>query len=100
MMKLYGVPPTRALRVIWLLNELGLECELIPVNVLQRENRRADFARRGTNHLPMGRTVHRPQREAPVRWRRSPPFHMNRQRSMPLTPASKVWPIANLGAVF
>jgi hypothetical protein len=27
MMKLYGTPPTRALRVIWVLNELGLEYE-------------------------------------------------------------------------
>lgn len=33
MLKLYGTPPTRALRVIWLLNELGLEYELIPVDM-------------------------------------------------------------------
>jgi glutathione S-transferase len=43
MMKLYGAPPTRALRVIWLLNELGLDYEMVPVNVLQGENRQQDF---------------------------------------------------------
>ena len=43
MMKLYGAPPTRALRVIWLLNELGLEYEMVPVDVLQGENRQQDF---------------------------------------------------------
>jgi glutathione S-transferase len=43
MMKLYGAPPTRALRVIWLLNELGLEYEMLPVDVLQGENQQRDF---------------------------------------------------------
>jgi glutathione S-transferase len=42
-MKLYGTPPTRALRVIWLLNELGLDYEMLPVDVLQGENRKEDF---------------------------------------------------------
>lgn len=42
-MKLYGTPPTRALRVIWLLNELGLEYEMLPVDVLQGENQKQDF---------------------------------------------------------
>lgn len=32
-MKLYGTPPTRALRVLWLLNELDLECEVVTVNM-------------------------------------------------------------------
>lgn len=31
-MKLYGTPPTRALRVQWLLNELGVECEVVDLN--------------------------------------------------------------------
>ena len=31
-MKLYGTPPTRAIRVQWLLNELGLECEVVDVD--------------------------------------------------------------------
>jgi len=43
MMKLYGAPPTRALRVIWLLNELGLEYEMLPVDILKGETRKQDF---------------------------------------------------------
>lgn len=33
-MKLYGTPPTRAIRVQWLLNELGVECEVVGLNPL------------------------------------------------------------------
>lgn len=43
MIKLYGTPPTRVLRVIWLLNELGLEYEIHPVDLLKGEARREDF---------------------------------------------------------
>lgn len=43
MIKLYGTPPTRALRVVWLLNELGLDYEMLPVSILQGENRQSDF---------------------------------------------------------
>ena len=43
MLKLYGTPPTRALRVIWLLNELGLEYEMVPVDLLRGEQRKLDF---------------------------------------------------------
>lgn len=43
MLKLYGTPPTRALRVIWLLNELGLEYEMVPVDLLGGEHRKHDF---------------------------------------------------------
>ncbi len=43
MLKLYGNPPTRALRVIWLLNELGLEYETHTINLLQGEARKDDF---------------------------------------------------------
>ena len=43
MLKLYGTPPTRALRVIWLLNELGLEYEMVPVDLLGGEQRKLDF---------------------------------------------------------
>jgi glutathione S-transferase len=43
MMKLYGTPPTRVLRVIWLLNELGLEYEMHPVDLMQGEHRQQDF---------------------------------------------------------
>lgn len=43
MIKLYGTPPTRALRAIWLLNELGLYYEMLPVGILESENRQPDF---------------------------------------------------------
>ena len=43
MMKLYGAPPTRALRVIWLLNELGLEYEMLPVDILKGETQDQAF---------------------------------------------------------
>lgn len=43
MLTLYGTPPTRVLRVIWLLNELGLEYELVPVALLQGEHLQPDF---------------------------------------------------------
>ncbi|MGR2739981.1 glutathione S-transferase family protein [Billgrantia sp. Q4P2] len=43
MLKLYGTPPTRALRAIWLLNELGLEYEQVPVALLQGEHLQPDF---------------------------------------------------------
>ena len=33
-MKLYGTAPTRAIRVQWLLNELGIDCEVVAVNPL------------------------------------------------------------------
>ena len=42
-MKLYGVPPTRALRPLWLLNELGLDYEAIPVNIPQGEHPQQEF---------------------------------------------------------
>jgi glutathione S-transferase len=41
--KLYGIPPTRALRPIWLLNELGLQCEILPVDLFAGEHRGAEF---------------------------------------------------------
>lgn len=43
MIKLYGTPPTRALRAIWLLYELGLYYEMLPVGILESENRQPDF---------------------------------------------------------
>ena len=43
MIKLYGTPPTRVLRVIWLLNELGLEYETHPVDLLKGEGQSKDF---------------------------------------------------------
>lgn len=37
-MKLYGIPPTRATRPIWLLNELGLDCEVVTVDIPEGEH--------------------------------------------------------------
>lgn len=36
-MKLYGTPPTRALRPIWLINELGIDCEIVDVELRSPE---------------------------------------------------------------
>jgi glutathione S-transferase len=41
--KLYGIPPTRALRPLWLLNELGLDYEMIVVNLPQGEQLKPEF---------------------------------------------------------
>ncbi len=43
MIELYGTPPTRVLRVIWLLNELRLEYEIHPIDLLKGEARREEF---------------------------------------------------------
>jgi glutathione S-transferase len=43
MMKLYGFGPTRSLRALWGLRELGAEFEFIPVNLMAGEHRRPDF---------------------------------------------------------
>lgn len=32
-MKLYGTPPTRAVRAIWLINEMGIDCEVVTVDM-------------------------------------------------------------------
>jgi glutathione S-transferase len=42
-MKLYGFGPTRSLRALWGLRELGVEFEFVPVNLLAGENRRPEF---------------------------------------------------------
>lgn len=43
MMKLYGFGPTRSLRALWGLKELGLEFEFIPVNLQAGEHKRPEF---------------------------------------------------------
>ncbi|WP_447759600.1 glutathione S-transferase family protein [Sphingopyxis panaciterrae] len=43
MIKLYGTPPTRALRAMWLLNELDLAHEVIPVDLLSGAQRTPEF---------------------------------------------------------
>jgi glutathione S-transferase len=42
-MKLYGFGPTRSLRALWGLKELGAEFEFIPVNLQAGEHRRPEF---------------------------------------------------------
>jgi glutathione S-transferase len=45
MMKLYGMGPTRSLRVLWALRELDAEFEFVLVNLRAGENRRPEFLR-------------------------------------------------------
>ena len=42
-MKLYGFPPTRSIRVLWTLRELGVDFEFVNVNLTAGENRRPEF---------------------------------------------------------
>lgn len=43
MITLYGTPPTRALRAMWLLNELDLAHEIVPIDIGAGENRTPEF---------------------------------------------------------
>jgi glutathione S-transferase len=43
MMKLYGFPPTRSIRVLWTLRELGVDFEFVTVNLMAGENRSPEF---------------------------------------------------------
>ncbi len=43
MMKLYGLGPTRSLRVLWALHELGAEFQFVPVDLLAGEHRHSEF---------------------------------------------------------
>lgn len=45
MMKLYGAPPTRALRVLWAINELGLDCDIVPIDLMAGDSRKPEFLR-------------------------------------------------------
>ncbi len=42
-MKLYGTPPTRAIRALWLINELALECENVMVKLTSGEHLSPQF---------------------------------------------------------
>lgn len=42
-MKLYGFGPTRSLRALWGLRELGVDFEFVPVNLFAGENRSPEF---------------------------------------------------------
>lgn len=37
-MKLYGTPPSRLIRALWLVNELGIDCERIPIDMSRGEH--------------------------------------------------------------
>ena len=42
-MKLYGFGPTRSLRALWSLRELGTDFEFVPVNLVAGEHRHPEF---------------------------------------------------------
>lgn len=42
-MKLYGFPPTRTIRVVWVLRELDLEFEFVNVDLRKGDHRRPEF---------------------------------------------------------
>lgn len=42
-MQLYGIPPTRATRALWLIQELGLECEVIKISLLKGDHLKPEF---------------------------------------------------------
>lgn len=42
-MKLYGMPPTRAIRAMWLMNELDIPHEVVPVDLMAGEHLKPDF---------------------------------------------------------
>ena len=42
-MKLYGSPPTRVLRAMWLLNELGLDYENVPLDLLAGDGQKPEY---------------------------------------------------------
>src|ERR1700722_1766129 len=53
-LKLYGFPPTRSIRVLWTLRELGVDFEFINVNLMTGENRRPELlARNPAGKLPV-----------------------------------------------
>jgi glutathione S-transferase len=43
MIKLYGFPPTRSIRALWTLQELGVEFDFVNVNLMAGENRLPEF---------------------------------------------------------
>lgn len=52
-MKLYGTPPTRALRAIWLINELEIDCEIVEVDMGIGEHKSPEMlAMNPTGKLP------------------------------------------------
>ncbi|WP_263769028.1 glutathione S-transferase family protein [Propionivibrio soli] len=50
MMKLYGFGPSRWLRVLWAIGELGIDCELVPVKIPAGEHLAPEFLRLNPAH--------------------------------------------------
>jgi glutathione S-transferase len=61
MIKLYGVPASRAFRALWMLEELGLQYQNVPTHFATGETRTAEFLKLNPNgHIPVlvdGETV-------------------------------------------
>ena len=54
MIKLYGVPASRTFRPLWMLRELGLEFENVPVGLADGGTRTAEFKKLNPNgHIPV-----------------------------------------------
>ncbi len=53
MIKLYGVPQSRAMRALWMLEELGLSYEIVKVNFATGDTRKPEYLRINPNgHIP------------------------------------------------
>ena len=54
MIKLYGVPASRAFRCLWMLRELGLDFDHVPTNFATGDTRTAEFLKLNPNgHIPV-----------------------------------------------
>ena len=54
MIKIYGVPASRTFRPLWMLRELGLEFENVPVGLADGGTRTAEFKKLNPNgHIPV-----------------------------------------------
>ncbi len=54
MIKIYGIPGSRAIRALWALEELGVPYELVPTNFATGETRKPEFLRINPNgHIPV-----------------------------------------------
>ena len=52
MITVYGAPPTRALRVLWMLEEMGLDYEIHPVDFARRLDDAEFIAASPTGSIP------------------------------------------------
>jgi glutathione S-transferase len=88
-MKLYGIPPTRAVRPLWLLNELGLDCEMVAIDVPAGEHRGEAF--RAVN--PLGKVPALTDGDLSMGESSAIPFHLAEQHGgshfLPDTPVER-----------